>query len=253
MNHHEAIKLLVEFADGTLDGVTSDEIGYHVNACDDCQGWLRTFALVSHTPEGSTHRSHPDSLELAACAVRPEDEFEPDHLDLRSHLSWCGTCRQILEAVRRAVAQARPAAESRAASPSTPARTTTWWWTAAAAMGVIGLAVGAIVGTGISPRMTDGATSDDRAVVAAVATAPGVPAVSHASIDGERLIQAEGPITIVNTSISPGASVTIQARRGVAFGNGFQVSSGTRIEVGAFPEHEDDTIQNRKGGPNEKS
>lgn len=251
MNHHDATGLLVEFADGTLDRVTSLEMTSHVQTCDECQEWLHTHALLSRTLAAPTHSAHPESLELAACAVRPEEEFEPDHPDLRSHLSTCGSCRQDLDTVRRAVAQARPGAVTQPASAFTTARTTTRWWTAAAAAGLVGLAIGAIVGSGFLAGTPSATTSDDREAVATADIAPNVVTVSPTSIDGERLIRSEEPLTIVNTSVSPGASVTIQARRGVAFGNGFQVGSGTRIEVGALPEH--DTIQHRKGGPNETS
>ncbi len=247
MKHRDATELLVEFAEGSLEDVTWNEMNDHVAACKDCQDWLHTFTLLSHVPEGSEHHSHPDSLDLAKCSTRPDEECEPDHRGLRSHLSSCRTCRQDLETVRRAVVHARPGAETHATSPFTPARSTTWWWTAAAATGIVGFALGAIFGTGIAPGIPNASTSHDRGAGAAVGVAPGAPPASRASISGERLIRSEDQITIVNTSILPGASVTIQARRGVALGNGFQVGSGTQVEVGA-PGYNDSEVELRRKG-----
>jgi hypothetical protein len=252
MNHRDATELLLGFAEGALDEVTSNEMRHHVDACKDCREWLSTFALLSDMPRGSTHPSHPDTLELAACAVRPEEEFEPDHQYLRSHLSSCGTCRQDVDAVRRAVVDARPIAESCTASPSTPVPQTTWWWSVAAATGLVGLAIGVILGGGISPGIPNESSSNAHEIAAAGHVAPGVPTISHASIDGRRLIRSEEQITIVDTSILPGASVTIQGRRGVAFGNGFQVGSNTQIEVGTLENKDPDMNLTPKGGRNEE-
>ena len=57
--------------------------------------------------------------------------------------------------------------------------------------------------------------------------------ISDTEIEGTRLIEAEGSLTISQVRIKDGARVTIHAGDSVAFGNGFQVGPETRVSIGA--------------------
>jgi hypothetical protein len=238
MDHREASEHLIDLAAGRLDGSTRDAVTRHVESCDDCRAWLEAHDLLASALEAPTEGEHPDSELLALCAVRSEEEFEPDRVGLRSHLEICDRCRHEVELVRAAVLDARPAATPAAAPP--PARVFSPRWMYAAAAGIAAAAIGSLLVSGLWQEQTHGlgptevvSTSAEAPAVDGFATPP--EQFSEAEIEGTRLIETQGDLVISRTKIKDGAQVTIRAGESVAFGNGFQIGQQARIAVGGDP------------------
>ncbi len=252
MNHRDAEKYLVDFAEGVLDGPLLEDLTSHVQGCRDCQEWLEAFEIMASPARLSSESEHPSSHLIALCAVRSEEEFELDRSDLRQHLDRCGKCRSEIEMLKAALDQARPAVESSEARR--PAVSAGQWWKAAAAVGLLGIAIAALLG----PSLRDGERPDDVSpMIANTALAnpgggPGLPDTKfeEAEINGERLIESDGSLTFSETKINAGAVVTIHAVETVAFGNGFEVGPRTRVEVGVRPKSKNQGVSKPKGDHN---
>jgi len=238
MNHRDAEEYLVDSAEGVLDGQLLGDLTSHVQGCSDCQGWLETFDILAGSAGQSGDGEHPDSHLIALCAVRAEEELEPDRSDLRQHLASCGQCRREIELMKAALHQARPVVESKE-SPRMSVSAGRWWWKAAAAAAFIGIAITTLLGPSVRHRERPDDLHPAIASTALVepASDPSLPATefSEAEINGERLIESDGSLTFSETKINAGAVVKIQAVRTVAFGNGFEIGPQTRVEVGVSP------------------
>jgi len=252
MNHRDAEHYVVDFAEGVLDGRLLGDLTLHVQGCSECQEWLDTFDFLANSVDRSGGGEHPDSHLIALCAVRAEEEFEPDRSDLHQHLETCSQCRQEVELIKTALYQARPEGESKA-PPRKPV-SAGQWWKAAAAAALLGIAITALLG----PSLRHGEQPVDVSpMIASTALAepgggPGLPVTefAEAEINGKRLIESDGSLTFTETKINEGAVVTIHATQTVAFGNGFEIGPQTRVEVGVRPEGKNQGVSKPKGGRN---
>jgi hypothetical protein len=238
MEHREATEHLLDFVAGGLGRASRDAVTRHVASCSDCRDWVETHDVLASALEVPPERGHPDSEVLALCAVRSEEEYEPDRFGLRIHLEGCARCRREVDLVRSAVLDARPteipttvSGESRKVSPQ---------WTYAVAASLAAAAIGTLLVVGL----WQGRNPGDRPskVVSTSAEAPvrdGVEPTQEefleAEIGGIRLIETQGGLIISRTKIKDGAQVTIHAGKSVAFGNGFQIGQRARIAVGGNP------------------
>jgi len=232
MKHRDAQEHLVDYAEGALDGPFLGDLTVHVQSCPDCQEWLEAFDIMASSARLGAESEHPSSHLIALCAVRTEEEFELDRSDLHQHLERCGTCRSEIEMLKGALNQARPVVEPFEAQRFAGA--VGQWWKAAAAAALVGIAITALLGPSFRhSERPDGISSFD----GSAQTHARLPNTefSEAVIDGERLIETDGTLTISKTKINAGAVVRIQAVQTVAFGNGFEVGPQTRLEVGVSP------------------
>lgn len=233
IKHAEAIEHLDEFAVDALDEGLQQSVACHVRECAVCQSWLEAHELVGAALDGS--HEHPSSEELALCATRPYEEFEPDHEHIRRHLEMCATCRADLELLRGALEHARPTPTVDRRPRPTRAGLHLRWAAAAATLGALAIAgaltVGMLhrAGTGSEPT---GAPEQGRtAAIGSPTSAPRVSQLQDAEISGEEVIQTDEKLTIERLKIKDGATVTIRAAGTVTFGNGFHVEPGARMTV----------------------
>ena len=234
MDHREAKRLLVDLAAGELDQSTRNEVTAHVEECVACRAWLETRDLLASLAPVENGIEHPESDLLAEAAARPEALDEPGGSVVREHLEICASCRREVELVRDALLASRPDA-AHPGFVGGPRQSRRWWYVAAAAfIGVIALRFFLPAET-TNRRVVDlqpgGAVAP---VVESTGTWTGSPveSITGEEINGTRLIEAEGSLTLSRVKITDGAKVTIFAGDVVAFGDGFQIGSGTSVTVG---------------------
>ena len=246
MDHREAKGLLLDFVVGDLDQNLRSDVTSHIEACVDCRAWLETHDLLATGSEVGPSSEHPDSEFLALCAVRSAEEDEPGVRKVRQHIEECESCRREMELVRSAVLEARPegagSAGKRHPNPSFS------WWRAAAAACVVAVAVKVFLPGDTTRRpghigvqQTDTTITADE-LLHAWRGSPGE-VFSEDEIEGIRLIEADGSLTMNRVKIKDGAKVTIRAGDAVAFGNGFQI--GTKAQVIVEVSQSDPALGNR--------
>jgi hypothetical protein len=238
MNHDEAAGLLLDLVDGRLDERTQSVVDRHIENCAECQGWLDTQQLLKRAPAVARRDDHPSSEDLALCAVRAEEEFEPDRADLFRHLDSCPQCRHELDLVREAVRDARPSPVQLGRPTRSATGFPVWRLAAAAAFGA--LAIGTLLVAGLwraEPVDGGGSTIAATGAGGSFETRSGwqTEEFSEPEIAGTRLIEADGGLIFSRTRIDDGANVTIRAGEVVAFGDGFQIGSQARVAVGGSP------------------
>ena len=236
MDHREAKRHLLDFVAGDLDTRSRSAVTSHIEECVDCRAWLETHDLLASASEMDSSSDHPDSELLALCAVRPEEGNEPGRAAVRRHLESCARCRREIELVRDAVMEARPEAAGPAGaihpkpSPS--------WWRAAAAACVVAVALGWLTVETRRPGHVDSRPNDTVMTMdELLQTRPDFPGeeISGVEIEGTRLIEADGNLTLNQVKIKDGARVTIRTGGVVAFGNGFQIAPQAQLIVEVSP------------------
>lgn len=247
MNHREASLLLVDFTDRRLDERTRHELISHVKCCTACQGWLHSYDLLEdEADKKGFFGDHPESDLLAKWLVRPEDLDDPSCSLIERHIELCAVCQRDIEMVRTAVLEAKPdvdsAIEERRATPVSN------WWKAAAAACIASMALWLVISfESRRPSDFDLTTNDSATHVEEPytgATNSGHQDLAGLEIDGTRLIETAGSLTLSKMKINDGANVTILAGGGVTLGNGFQIGSRALVEVGVSPgSHERDQPQ----------
>jgi len=251
MNHHSATEHLVEFAEGNLDGILLRDMTSHIDGCSDCQDWLEVHDFLANATSLHVEDEHPSSNIIALCAVRAEEEFELDRIDLHEHLQRCERCGREIELLRAAIQQARPAKDS-SGSLRIPQLARTARWKVAAAAGFLGVAIGTLAGSVATHR--ESPVDEPMRIAKPALVLPlgrlGPPdrKISDAEIEGERLIETDGNLTISETRIKAGADVTIHARNTVAFGNGFEIGPRARMAVQVSQDGIGKPNPGRKGG-----
>jgi hypothetical protein len=238
MNHNEVAGLLLDLVDGRLDERTQSAVHRHIEGCADCRAWLDTLLLLESPPEVARRDDHPRSEDVALCAVRAEEEFEPDRAELRRHLESCPKCRHELNLVRAAVRDARPVPAQLTRPAASTGGFPVWRLAAAAAFGA--LAIGTLLVAGFwraEPVDGGGSTIAATGAGGSFETRPEwqTEEFSEPEIAGTRLIEADGGLIFSRTRIDDGADVTIRAGEVVAFGDGFQIGSQARVAVGGSP------------------
>lgn len=237
MDHREAEKHLLDFVACDLDESTRNGLTSHIETCIDCRAWLETFDILVSSSDLESHSSHPESQLLAQCAVRPDERNEPGSFAVYRHLESCSCCRREVDLVRDAVLQARPGVDRPAEEMQS--RTYHSWWPAVAAVCLVGLALALFFVSGSqhfmksdlepNPPWTD---SNERGL--AQKSFPDQ-TISGVEIEGTRVIDASGSLALNRVKIMDGAEVTIRAKEGVAFGNGFQIGRGSQVIIGVSP------------------
>jgi anti-sigma factor ChrR (cupin superfamily) len=235
MEHREATELLLDLVAGRLDGQAQDAAERHIAGCGDCRAWVETYNLLGATLAADAYIEHPDSRLLALCAVRSDEEFEPDRANVRRHLEICPQCRRAIDLVRAAVRDASPMSEPAKAAERSQDRVPAWMLAVAASLAVI--AIGTVLVSGVRRGQPRGTRMPEAVATVSeepLEARPDVPPAefSEPEIEGKRLIESEGGLVISRTHIKGGAEVTIRAGRSVAFGNGFQVGPQARLAVG---------------------
>ena len=233
MNHREAKGLLAEFAAGDLDSRLRREVARHVQDCLDCRSWLETHDLLATASDVSRFSEHPESNLVAAFAVEGAQDDEPGGREMSRHIETCESCRLEMELVRAAVLEAR----AKTAAPALASRrehSYGWWYSIAAAC-VVAIAIKLLFPGGAGrPGHVESPQPDISMAIDSAPDAPhGSPGleIAEEEIEGTRLLEADGPLTLNRVKIKDGAEVTIRAGQLVAFGNGFQVGPGARVTV----------------------
>ena len=235
MDHREAKRLLLDFVTGDLDQRSRSDVTSHIEECVDCRAWLKAHDLLAAAAEENPTGEHPDSELLSLCAVRPGEEDEPGELEVRQHIEDCESCRREMDLVRSALLEARSenadSVRTRHPIPLYP------WWRVAAAAFVVAVAVKVFLPVETRhPEDVDLGQNESAATMDEVSRfQPGSPGaiISDEEIEGVRLIEADGSLTLSQVKIKDGARVTIRAGDVVAFGNGFQVGPEAQMTVTA--------------------
>lgn len=236
MTHREARVYLSELGAGSLEQATEEAVASHVTECGTCRAWLGTFELLAgeSRAEDELDEPHPEEDLLALCAIRPEEIYEPDREELRSHLERCPTCRRMVALVSSAVCRARPlgsTGQSRSAPREAPSPIWSRRLVAGLVVGLLGSALflSLLVFDRFATELP--ALAMARSVAASWSSDESAEQLADLELATTRSFSSDRKLTVSNVILKPGADVTFRGGDVIAFGDGFQVESGARLRV----------------------
>lgn len=220
LEHREARARLSDLAAGRLDEPELGELQAHVAGCAVCQGWLEAHALIAgvlREEPGPIWEDHPTADRLAQYSVAERRLSEHERRRLSRHLVACADCRTAVELSREAVAAAAPPAASGRGQG----------WPAAwlppplrlplAAAALLALLLVPLALIGVRQGRAD-------------------QTVSGKTFYGREAISARRSLTLEDTRIQSGASVTLEAGEVVMLGNGFSVDVDASFTAEVIPD-----------------
>lgn len=234
MKHHEAVEYLLDLAEGSLQGELRASVAAHAATCSACQDWLETFDSLARQSPLTADRDHPDVESLARYTVHPNAMNEMERYGIEAHLESCSACTQDLTLVRAAVRNVRAGASEEPVQPWTEAkpRWRRYWKELTAAVLALAVAGAGWMSLGAVRRSPEVSTIGGLGEVSGADSKAGkTEDLSGVDLVGTRSIETDSGLRISDLKVKKGASITIRAGGGVAFGDGFQVEGGASLAV----------------------